>query len=74
MEQYFKPTCPCAVQVFVLVTTVALFGVNVWGVVELEQYFDRNWFFPSDSYAFLFSQAQARYFPEDGAAGAVYCG
>ncbi|KAK7100605.1 patched domain-containing protein 3-like [Littorina saxatilis] len=62
------------VKIFVLVTTVALFGVNVWGFVELEQYFDRNLFLPSDSYAYDFLVTQEKYFPGDGADGAVYCG
>ena len=58
----------------IVVITLALFGVNVWGFVELEQYFDRNWFLPTDSYAYEFTQQQAKYFPEDGAEGHVYCG
>ncbi|XP_076462610.1 patched domain-containing protein 3-like isoform X2 [Babylonia areolata] len=62
------------VKIVVLLSTLTLFGVNVWGFVELEQYFDRNWFFPTDSYAFQFSKARSLYFPDDGADGAIYCG
>lgn len=62
------------VKVIVLLATLTLVGVNVWGFVELEQYFDSNWFLPTDSYAYKFTQAQAQYFPDDGADGAVYCG
>jgi hypothetical protein len=61
-------------QIIILLITVTLFAVNIWGFVELEQYFDQNWFLPSDSYAFTFTQVQAKYFPDDGAEGDIYCG
>nr|KAG5711759.1 hypothetical protein BaRGS_023523 [Batillaria attramentaria] len=62
------------VKVFVMVVTLGLFGMNVWGFVNLEQYFDPNWFFPTDSYASEFLVAQSKYFPDDGVDGNIYCG
>lgn len=61
-------------KIVVTVIAVTLLGVNIWGFVELELYFDRNWFLPDDSYARDFTKAQARHYPEDGFTGYVYCG
>ncbi|RUS79504.1 hypothetical protein EGW08_012736, partial [Elysia chlorotica] len=61
-------------KVVATVIALALLGVNIWGFVELELYFDSNWFLPDDSYARDFTKAQDRQFPEDGFTGYVYCG
>ena len=52
----------------------ALFGVNIWGTVELEQEFDYAWFLPDDSYAAQFVHAQATFFPDGGVSSNVYMG
>ncbi|GFO48108.1 patched domain-containing protein 3 [Plakobranchus ocellatus] len=61
-------------KIFTTVAAVSLLGVNIWGLVELEQYFDRNWFLPDDSYAKAFTVAEGNHFPQDGRAGYIYCG
>ncbi|XP_005098950.1 protein patched homolog 1 isoform X2 [Aplysia californica] len=61
-------------KIFVVTVAAAMFGVNVWGLVELEQYFNPNWFLPQDSYAYAFTEASEQHFPDDGASGFVYCG
>ncbi|GFO48112.1 patched domain-containing protein 3 [Plakobranchus ocellatus] len=61
-------------KVLVTVTAVALFVVNIWGTINLDEYFDRNWFLPADSYAKFFIIAQEKHFPDSGMTGYVYCG
>ena len=51
-----------------------LFGVNIYGVTQLEQDFDYRWFIPSDSYAWDYFDASDKYFPDSGLYVEVYLG
>ena len=53
----------------------AVLGGGIYGVINLEQDFDPFWFFPSDSYAAKYWNAQDKYFPDNGRyATAIYFG
>ncbi|XP_050397303.2 patched domain-containing protein 3 isoform X1 [Patella vulgata] len=62
------------VKIVLFILTLAIFGVNVYGVVSLKQEFDSNWFLPTDSYASEYVVNSEKYFPGDGKAGSIYCG
>lgn len=57
----------------VVVISVGLLGLNIWGFYNLKQDYNDNWFFPSDSYAHEFNEMKDKYFPGGGAIGGVYC-
>ena len=57
----------------VVVITLALLGLNIWGFYSLKQDYNENWFYPSDSYAYEYNEMKEKYFPGGGARGAVYC-
>ena len=61
-------------QIIVIIVSLALLGVNIWGTVEMEQEFDAAWFIPSDSYASAYLEANNRYFPSDGIRTNIYMG
>lgn len=61
------------VKIVVVVISVGLLGLNIWGFVNLKQDYNDNWFFPSDSYAHEFNEMKDKYFPGGGAIGGVYC-
>ncbi|RUS80143.1 hypothetical protein EGW08_012100 [Elysia chlorotica] len=62
------------VKVTVLLISGALISTCIYGVTQLEQYFDRNWLLTDSSYATAFIRAMNRHFPEDGMGGSVFCG
>ena len=51
-----------------------LFGVNIYGVTQLEQDFDFRWFIPSDSYAWDYFDSIDEFFPDNGLFVNVYLG
>ena len=57
-----------------MVIAAVLFGVNIYGVTQLEQDFDYRWFIPSDSYAWDYFDASDKYFPDSGLYVEVYLG
>ena len=57
-----------------LMVTAGLLAFNLYGVINLEQDFDPNWFIPSDSYAKDYIEASEKYFPGDGAPVTIYLG
>ncbi|KAJ8305848.1 hypothetical protein KUTeg_016393 [Tegillarca granosa] len=63
-----------ATTVLVLVITVGVLGVNIWGTINLKQEFDSRWFLPTDSYAYKYFEKNDIYFPNDGISAGVYCG
>ncbi|XP_013382604.1 protein patched homolog 1 [Lingula anatina] len=62
------------VKIIVLVATLGLLGVNVYGLINLKQDFDFNWFIPSDSYASKYTKNMEKFFPSDGASASIYFG
>lgn len=46
-------------QVVVIIITLALFGVNLYGTTQLEQYFDQNWVLPPDSMTYKYTLANS---------------
>ncbi|XP_061175023.1 protein patched homolog 1-like isoform X2 [Saccostrea echinata] len=61
------------VKIVVVVISVALLGLNIYGFYSLKQDYNENWFFPTDSYAYEFYEKKDDYFPGGGARAAVYC-
>ncbi|KAJ8305346.1 hypothetical protein KUTeg_015891 [Tegillarca granosa] len=60
--------------IIVVIITVVLFGVNIWGLVSLKQEVDFAWFLPTDSYAYKYIQIDNQYFSSSGVRASVYCG
>ena len=46
-------------QVVVIIITLAMFGVNLYGTTQLEQYFDQNWVLPPDSMTYKYTHANS---------------
>ena len=42
-------------QIVVIIITGTLFGVNLYGTLMLQQYFDRIWFLPVESMSYKYS-------------------
>ena len=53
---------------------VVLLGFGVWGVVEIEQDYQQEWFIPKGNYFYDYLQIANEYFPDDGWDGYVYMG
>ncbi|XP_078317578.1 patched domain-containing protein 3-like isoform X2 [Crassostrea virginica] len=62
------------VKIIVVLVTVSLLGVNVYGFYHLKQDFDLVMYIPSNSYAHKFAKAQEQFFPNRGVDVNVYCG
>lgn len=60
-------------KIFLLIVTVALTGLGIWGNVLLEQKFDPTWFLPPDSYLANWFKANQEYFPFGGDRVTVWC-
>ncbi|XP_066915563.1 patched domain-containing protein 3-like [Clytia hemisphaerica] len=61
-------------KVIVVLLTGTLFGFGLYGILQLDQNFDPDWFLPRDSDEFLFRQNFRQFFPSHGAKTAVYVG
>nr|XP_022315752.1 patched domain-containing protein 3-like isoform X2 [Crassostrea virginica] len=72
-KYYSKMILKLPVKIVVVVITLALLGLNIWGFYSLKQDYNENWFYPSDSYAYEYNEMKEKYFPGGGARGAVYC-
>ncbi|XP_062583779.1 protein patched homolog 1-like isoform X2 [Saccostrea cucullata] len=74
LRKYYTPVVlKLPVKIVVVVVSVALLGLNIYGFYSLKQDYNENWFFPSDSYAYEFNEKKEAYFPGGGARAAVYC-
>ncbi|GFR92001.1 patched domain-containing protein [Elysia marginata] len=62
------------VKIVVVLVSLGLLSVNIYGVVHLEQFFDRNWLLNDGSYAKNFITAMDKHFPDSGLTGYVFCG
>jgi len=60
-------------KIFLLIATVALTGVGIWGNLLLEQRFDPTWFLPPDTYLSKWFLANQKYFPFGGDRVTVWC-
>ena len=58
---------------FVILTTIAITGLAIWGNINLEQRFDPAWFLPQDTYLSKFVIAYKKYFPSGGDRVTLYC-
>ena len=56
----------------IILGTLALTGVSIWGNVLIEQKFDPAWFLPPDTYMFKWFQMNKEYFPFGGARVTVH--
>jgi len=54
------------VKIFFIILTTTIFGISVWGNIELRQEFNPIWFLPPESYLAKWHQARATYFPSNG--------
>ncbi|GLH15770.1 NPC intracellular cholesterol transporter 1 homolog 1b [Gryllus bimaculatus] len=61
-------------KVFILLTTLVLFSVNIWCVLQVEQKFDPIWYLYPDSYPILYNDKLNEYFPKYGKRAAIYMG
>ena len=66
LRQVLNYILPPLLQIFVILSTLSLLGVAIWGVVELETKFEAEWFLPPDSYLIKWFDASKEYFPSDG--------
>lgn len=74
-ERFYGPfLLRTPVKVVVLIVTVAMVSVNIWGTLQLEQNFDPNWYLKEHSYPSEYFNAMKRYFPENGERASVYTG
>ncbi|XP_063713445.1 NPC intracellular cholesterol transporter 1-like [Symsagittifera roscoffensis] len=62
------------VKIVVVGVAVVLLGFGVWGVVEIEQDYQQEWFIPKGNYFYDYLQIANEYFPDDGWDGYVYMG
>lgn len=62
------------VKIFVLLLTTAIVSVNVWGILQLEQNFDPNWYLKENSYPSEYFNAMKQFFPESGERASIYTG
>ena len=62
-------------QVLVILLAAALFGPAVYGVTQLKQDFNPDWFIPSDTYLYDYRQADEEFFSDASSIpAAVYLG
>jgi Niemann-Pick C1 protein len=74
-ERFYGPfLLRTPVKVFVMIMTAALVSVNIWGIFQLEQNFDPNWYLNEHSYPSEYFNAMRLYFPESGERASVYTG
>jgi hypothetical protein len=58
-------------KVIVIVLTMCLLGIGIYGTLQLRVRFDYVEFLPKDSGLYLWFQTKAKYFPNAGEAGIV---
>jgi len=63
-----------SVKILILLSTLGLFGVSVWGNILLRQEFNPIWFLPPDSYLAQWHQYNAKFFPSSGEKVTVFLG
>ena len=61
------------IKILVLIVTVVLFALGVYGNVLLKQKFDPTWFIPSDTYLAKWFSANKEYFPFGGDRVTIWC-
>jgi len=60
-------------KICLILVTVALTGVGIWGNLLLEQRFEPIWFLPPDTYLAKWFDANQKYFPFGGDRVTVWC-
>jgi predicted RND superfamily exporter protein len=70
---YGKLLMKTPAKIAVVIVTVAVTGVGIWGNYSLEQKFVPAWFLPPDSYLSKWFVANERYFPFGGDRVTVWC-
>lgn len=74
-ERFYGPfLLKTPVKVAVLILTAATVSVNIWGILQLEQNFDPNWYLKEHSYPSEYFNAMKHYFPESGERASIYTG
>lgn len=74
-ERFYGPfLLRTPVKVLILMLTVGMVSVNIWGILQLEQNFDPNWYLMENSYPSEYFNAMKNYFPENGERASVYTG
>ena len=60
------------VQIAIMLVTLTLLGIGIWGAVSLEVRFESIWFLPKESYLRLWYETEEVYFPGDGEIATLY--
>ena len=72
-EAYGNLLMKTPTKITLLVVTLALTGLGIWGNILLEQRFDPTWFLPPESYLARWFQVNQQYFPFGGDRVTVWC-
>ena len=59
-------------KIVVIVITLVLFSVGIWGNILLKQEFDPTWFIPQETYLAKWFRLNKEYFPSQGEVGTIY--
>merc|ERR550532_596808 len=62
------------VKVVVVVIACVIFGIGLYGTIQIEQDYQEDWIIPEGNYFFDYIQMSKKYFPKNGADGYVYFG
>ncbi|XP_065576700.1 patched domain-containing protein 3-like isoform X2 [Artemia franciscana] len=74
-EKFYGPLLmKTPTKIFVIILTLIFTGVNTWGVLQLKQDFDPNWYLRDGSHPTSFYKSLMEHFPDSGERSAVYFG
>lgn len=59
-------------QVFVLIVSASLLGVNIWGSILMRQEFNPIWFIPKSTYLSQYFSVIENYYPDNGQLASIY--
>ncbi|XP_034935423.1 NPC intracellular cholesterol transporter 1-like [Chelonus insularis] len=60
------------IKIFIILLTIFLFGINIWGVYNLESNYDPLMYLNKESYPLQFSEKLIEYFPRYGKLANIY--
>ena len=61
-----------AIKIIVIIITMVILSVGIWGNVLLKQEFDPTWFIPQETYLAKWFRLNKQYFPSEGEIGTIY--
>ena len=59
-------------KIIVILITLVLLSVGIWGNILLKQEFDPTWFIPQETYLAKWFRLNKQYFPSQGEVGTIY--